>query len=221
VGIAHGATVVTRERARAAAVAGADAVMVSPPPGSAAGPVLRDHFARVGDGLPIPVVVQDHPASSGATLPTEFIAGLTEVLPPRSVVKLEASPSAPKIAKLLATTGAFTVLGGLGGVSLMEELEAGSSGTMTGFAMPEVLVRVVSAYRSGEVETARRIFEEFLPLIVFEAQPGVGVALRKEILRRRGAINHATVRQPAPLLDPISHRSLHRLLGPVEVRIAR
>jgi 4-hydroxy-tetrahydrodipicolinate synthase len=219
VGVTHGATVVTRERARAAERAGAQAVMVSPPPGSAAGPALRDHFARVGDGLAIPLVVQDHPASSGVKLPAEFIAGLAEVLPPGSVVKLEDPPTAPKTARLLALTDAFMILGGLGGVALMQELEAGASGTMTGFALPDVLVRIVSAYRSGEVETARRVFEENLPLIVFEAQPGAGVALRKEVLRRRGAIAHSTVRQPAPLPDAVSLRSLERLLAAMEARV--
>jgi 4-hydroxy-tetrahydrodipicolinate synthase len=121
---------------------------------------------------------------------------------------------------VINAAGAYTILGGLGGVALMQELDAGSSGTMTGFALPDVLVRVVAAHRSGQVETARRVFEEYLPLIVFEAQPGAGVALRKEILRRRGAIAHATVRQPAPLPDPVSLRSLERLLEAAEARMA-
>jgi 4-hydroxy-tetrahydrodipicolinate synthase len=216
VGVTHHATVVARERARAAATAGATAVMVAPPPGSAVGPVLRDHFARVADGLDVPLVVQDHPASSGVKLPVEFVAGLVDVLPPGSAIKLEEPPAAAKIARLRGLTDGLAIFGGLGGVSLPDELEAGAVGTMTGFAMPEALVRIVSAYARGELETARRVFAEYLPLIVFEAQPGAGLALRKEILRRRGAIAHATVRQPAPLPDPITLRKLERLLEGVE-----
>ncbi len=220
VGITHQSTVVTRARALAAANAGATAVMVSPPVGSAAGPALHAHFARVADGLSVPVVVQDHPTSSGVKLPVEFIAGLAGVLPPGGVVKLEDPPAAPKIAALLAKTDAFTVLGGLGGVALMQELEAGSIGTMTGFALPDVLVRIVSAFRRGDVDAAYRSFDEALPVIVFEAQPGAGVGLRKELLRQRGAIAHATVRQPAPAPNPTLLSALETLLRRLEMRAA-
>ena len=220
VGITHQSTVVTRRRALDSVEAGATAVMVSPPIGSAAGPALHDHFARIAENLPIPVVVQDHPTSSGVNMPVDFIAGLAGVLPPGGVVKLEAPPTAPKTATLLHKTDAFTVLGGLGGVSLMQELEAGSIGTMTGFALPDVLVRIVSAYRRGDVEAAYRAFEEALPVIVFEAQPGAGVGLRKEILRRRGAIAHATVRQPAPAANPTLLASLETLLQRLEMSVA-
>lgn len=213
VGVTHQATTVAAARARRAVAAGATAVMVSPPVGSVPGPSLRDHFRRVADGLGTPVVVQDHPASSGVKLPVEFLAGLADVVPPGSIVKLEDPPPAPKMAALLARSPAFGVLGGLGGVALIQELDAGAMGTMTGFALPETLVRIVDAHRAGDVVTARRRFDEALPLIVFEAQPGAGVALRKEILRRRGAIAHATVRQPAPVPDPVTLTELDRLLA--------
>lgn len=216
VGITHNATVVTAERARAAERAGAAAVMVSPPPGSAAGPALLDHFRRVGDAVSIPVVVQDHPASSGVKLPVDFIASLAELLPPASVVKLEDPPTAPKMAALRAATDRFQVFGGLGGVALLAELDAGAAGAMTGFALPDVLVRIVTAHRAGDRATARRVFEAALPLLVFEAQPGAGVGLRKEILRRRGALAHATVRQPAPVPAPFLVAALDELLADVE-----
>ena len=219
VGITHGATAVVRERALAAQAAGAAAVMVSPPPGSAAGSALRQHLVRVADGLEIPFVVQDHPTSSGVRMPAEFIAGLAPDLPPHSCVKAEEPPTAPKIAKILDLAPGYQILGGLGGVSLLSELDAGSHGTMTGFALPDVLVGIVKAHQAGDRDRAKRLFEAALPLMVFEAQPGAGVALRKEILRRRGAIAHATVRQPAPLPDPVSLRILDDLLATAPVGV--
>jgi 4-hydroxy-tetrahydrodipicolinate synthase len=212
VGVTHAATVVTAERARSAERAGAAAVMVAPPPGSRAGPALREHFRRVADAISIPLVVQDHPASSGVRLPVELIAGLAGELPPGSVVKLEDPPTAAKIARVRDAAPSLPVFGGLGGVALLQELDAGSDGAMTGFALPGVLVEIVEAHRAGERERAVRMFEEALPLLVFEAQPGVGVALRKEILRRRGAIAHATVRAPAPALDATTLTALDELL---------
>jgi 4-hydroxy-tetrahydrodipicolinate synthase len=213
VGITHSSTVVTRARARAAERAGVVSVMVSPPPGSAAGSTLKDHFQRIADGLSIPVIVQDHPASSGVKMPVEFIASLYEHLPAGSIVKLEDPPTANKMAKLRELQPGYLIFGGLGGVSLFNELVAGSAGAMTGFALVEFLVGIVSAYHSGDTDRAFEKYEEVLPLMVFEAQPGAGVALRKEILRRRGAIAHATVRQPAPKPDAFSLAALDQLLS--------
>jgi 4-hydroxy-tetrahydrodipicolinate synthase len=202
VGVSHASTRVTAERARSAEAQGADAVMVAPPSPS------RDHFERVLDVISIPLVVQDYPATSGVKLPIDVLATLGNV-----VVKLEDPPTPPKIAALRAAAPTVTVLGGLGGVALLPELRAGSAGTMTGFAFPEALVEIVDAYRAGDTAQARQTWEQALPLMVFEAQPGLGIGLRKEILRRRGAIAHATVRAPAPTVDPQTLAELDALLA--------
>src|SRR4029079_17822177 len=98
---------------------------------------------RVGDGLSVPVVVQDHPASSGVRLPVDFLAGLANELPPGSVVKLEEPPTAAKTAALRRAAPGVSIFGGLGGAALLHELDAGSIGTMTGFAFPHLLVEIV------------------------------------------------------------------------------
>jgi 4-hydroxy-tetrahydrodipicolinate synthase len=219
-GITHNSTTVTRARALACVEAGAAAVMVSPPPGTSAGPALKEHFRRIAADLPIPFIIQDHPTSSGVKMPVEFIAGLFEHMPPNSIVKLEDPPTAPKMKRLLELAPGFQLFGGLGGVSLLHELDAGSSGAMTGFALPEILVGIVKAHQAGDRERARELFNAALPLMVFEAQPGAGVALRKEMLRRRGALAHATVRQPAPTPAPFALELLDDLLAhaPVAAR---
>lgn len=215
VGITHGSTVVVRQRAREAAEMGADAVMISPPPGSTPGAALHDLFRRASDGLRIPVVVQDHPASSGVKMSAEFIARLEPDLPPESVVKLEDPPTGPKIVRLRQAAGMYRVFGGLGGVNLIAELEAGSDGTMTGFALPELLVGIVRLFLAKDRAKARARFNAALPLITFEAQPGAGVGLRKEILRRRGAIRFATVREPATAPSQVLLEELDRVLAPM------
>lgn len=213
VGITHGSTVVVKRRAQEAAERGADAVMVSPPPGSVPGPALHDHFRRAADGLDIPIVVQDHPASSGVKMPAEFIARLAPDLPPESVVKLEDPPTGPKIVRLRQTAGMYRIFGGLGGGNLIAELEAGSDGTMTGFAFANLLVDIVTPFLAKDRKKARERFDAALPLLSFEAQPGAGVGLRKEILRRHGAIHHATVREPAPELSSVLLEELDRVLA--------
>ncbi len=215
VGITHNATAVARQRALEAQAMGVAAVMVSPPPGSAAGPALNEHFARIAADLTIPLIVQDHPTSSGVKMPVEFIASLYERLPPGSVCKLEDPPTAVKMHALRQAEPGYQIFGGLGGVSLLHELDAGSAGAMTGFAVVDMLVEIVSAFQQGDRARAADAYGRALPLMVFEAQPGAGVALRKEILRRRGAIAHGVVRQPAPTPDRFALGLLDDLLETV------
>ena len=213
VGVTAGSTVVARARVVAAVRLGADAVMVAPPPGSSEGAALREHFRRVGDGLRVPVVVQDHPPSSGVKLPAEFIARLFDELPPGSALKLEDPPTASKLRDVRSCAAGLPIFGGSGGLFLLQELEAGADGVMTGVAAPETLVRIVREHRAGNIATARRLFAAALPLMLFESQPGLSTGLRKEILRRRGAIQHATVRQPAPTLSAETLRELEAVLA--------
>ena len=77
---------------------------------------------------------------------------------------------------------------GLGGVGLLDELAAGSAGAMTGFSHPAVLANVLRAYRTGGFAAARDVWAPWLPLANFEGQLRVGLAIRKEVLRRRGVI---------------------------------
>ena len=72
---------------------------------------------------------------------------------------------------------------------------------MTGFAYPEILVRIWRAWESGDRAEAEATYYRYLPLLVFEGQPKLGVAIRKEILRRRGLIDCAVLREPGPRLD--------------------
>lgn len=216
VGVTSASTALAVQRAVSAERAGADAVMVAPPAGSLAGRALRDHFRRIGEGLSIPLVVQDLPVAGGVQMPVEFLAQLADELPPGSAVKLEDPPTPAKMVALGAAAPGLRLFGGLGGTALLHELGAGSCGTMTGFALPHVLVEIVSAYRSGDPERAREAFEAHLPLLLFEAQPVVGLGLRKELLRLRGALADATVRQPAAQLDGRSLATLRELLDSAE-----
>jgi len=88
--------------------------------------------------------------------------------------------------------------------------EAGSSGFNTGFAFPEALTAMVRAARAGDWKVAREIYTRFLPLIVFEQQPGV--AVRKEILKLRGALSSGKVRHPGTALQPATASQLRALL---------
>jgi len=104
------------------------------------------------------------------------------------------------------------IFGGLGGVFLLEELISGATGAMTGFAFPEILVRIVQAFRAGRIDEAADVFYRTVPLMRFEFQEGIGMAIRKTVLQRRGALASAATRAPAGGLDAATTQALDRVL---------
>jgi 4-hydroxy-tetrahydrodipicolinate synthase len=200
---------------RRALAMGASAVMVSPPRLSKLNSnAVLTHYAAVAGEVDIPIVVQDYPPISGYAMEPALLARIAHEIPQARTIKLEDPPTPFKTAKILkASEGTeIDILGGLGGVYLFEELIAGASGVMTGFAYPEMLVEVVKLFRSGDLDRAADRFYSYVPLMRFEFQEGIGMAIRKEVLRMRGALSDASTRAPGARLDPGTRTALVRLL---------
>jgi 4-hydroxy-tetrahydrodipicolinate synthase len=206
------------ERVRVASDAGAAAAMIAPPRNVRAAVLLRRHFQDIADAAEIPLVIQDEPVTTGVELSASLLA---EILahPRISHVKVEESPSPMKVSRILDAAPHARCFGGLGGLYFFEELQRGAVGIMTGFGVPEVLVRIHSLHEGGNAEEARRVFYRYLPLIRFEAQLGVGgVAIRKQLFAQRGIIANPAVRRPAGALDEATLKELTDLLSFLELR---
>ena len=176
--------------------------------------VLSAHLRAVHEATGLPIVVQDYPAISGVTVPADVLAGALADLPFVAAVKAEAPPTPPAIATLTARLD-VPVFGGLGGIGLLDELAAGSAGAMTGFSFPEGLQACVSAFRSGGYDAPREAYLPYLPLVNFEQQVRIALAVRKEALRRRGLIVEASVRPPAASFPASLSDQLDRHLAAV------
>lgn len=196
--------------------AGAAAVMVSPPRmAKLNSDAVVAHFSRLAEAVDIDIVVQDYPPISGFVMEPALLARIAREVPSARNIKLENPPTPLKTKRILERCSGIEVgiLGGLGGVFLLEELMAGAAGVMTGFACPEVLVKIVKLFQSGQVDEAAEIFYRYVPLMRFEFQEGIGMAIRKEVLRRRGAMADATVRAPGANLDDTTRAALDRQLN--------
>jgi 4-hydroxy-tetrahydrodipicolinate synthase len=200
--------------AQKAEAAGADALLVLPPyfvkPGEEG---LVQYYQAIDSMVSVPIIVQDEPQNTGVTMTPALIARLAEEIETCRYAKIESRPSTTKITALRALTGdRMGIFGGLGGMYCLEELVRGAVGIMTGFAFPEALVQVYNHFTSGELNRATESYLRFLPLLVYEGQQGIGLAIRKEVLRLRGVIKCSHVRQPGAGLDETSKQELHRLL---------
>ena len=204
------------EYSHAAKSAGAAAVMVSPPrmPKLNSDAVVK-HYQALAAAVDVPLVIQDYPPVSGYAMEPALLARIAREVPSARTIKLEDPPTPFKTARILQHAEGVTIniLGGLGGVFLLEELLAGAAGVMTGFAYPEILVEVVQAFRAGDPGRAAHLFYGKVALMRFEFQEGIGMAIRKEMLRRRGAFRYNTIRPPGAVLDAQTAAALDRILS--------
>jgi len=202
VGTSHSGTAAATYLSRMAQDLGADAVMVAP----AREPVPNDeriveYYHRISSGMRLPIVLQDHPASTEVHMSAPLILRIVKEVPAIACIKAEAVPTPPKIRALRAgLSRPVAILSGLGALYAPFDLEAGSDGFNTGFAFPEVLRALVDAARARDFDRVHALYARFAALIVFEQQPGL--AIRKEILRQRGLIAGNRVRHPGATITP-------------------
>jgi 4-hydroxy-tetrahydrodipicolinate synthase len=204
----------------AAQKAGAAGVMVSPPRMQTLNSAyVYRHFAAIADRFDVSIVIQDYPPISGYHMEPSLLVEICRKIPTARTIKLEDAPTPYKTARIREIEDGLgiDIFGGLGGGYLLEELIAGATGAMTGFAYPGILVAVVSRWNAGNRDQAADIFYRHVPLMRFEFQEGVGMAIRKEILKRRGALEHSAVRPPGATLDASTIDSLDRILKWLEL----
>ncbi len=198
--------------------AGAAGVMVAPPGHLRSDDQILGYFESVAESLgSTPFALQDYPLATQVQIPPKVILRIVEALPTCVMLKHEDWPGLVKITALRAASdrGArrISILTGNGGLFLPEGLERGADGAMTGFAFPEMMVEVVKAYRAGDPERAHDIFDAYLPLARYEQQPGLGLAVRKTVLAKRGAIASPTLRKPGAALSPADIAEVERLIA--------
>lgn len=199
-------------RGSAAVAGGAAGLLVAPPPVQKNG-VIFDYYRRIGEAVQAPIILHDYPATTGILLEPELVARMFGEIEQVRVIKLEEPPTGPKISQLRRLCPDLSILGGLGGMYLLEELQRGADGIMTGFSYPELLVAIYRAYVRNDLKEAQRIFYGACPLLRYEFQPGIGLAVRKEIYQQRGAIGSAHVRHPGAQIDDELRRELAQLLA--------
>lgn len=193
---------------------GAAGVMIAPAAGLRTETDLKSYFSQVFDGIgDTPVVLQDFPMATGVHMSVPAMATLVADHPSICAIKHEDAPSLPKLTRLLeAMPRPVPILTGSNAQYLPEELRRGAEAPMAGFSFPEVLARIDALHRAGDEDGVDEIFATFLPLIRHEAQGVWGLAVRKEIMRRRGAMASGFMRAPAPKLDRQDMAEIDRLL---------
>ncbi|QGG91991.1 dihydrodipicolinate synthase family protein [Agrobacterium sp. MA01] len=204
---------------------GAAGVMIAPPSSLRNDQQIVTYYKQAAEFIDdTPFVLQDFPLVTSVTIPVSVIQTIIDQIPTCVCLKHEDWPGLSKITALRTaseTTGKrrISILCGNGGVFLPEEMARGADGAMTGFAYPEMMRDVVHYSEQGNPERAQDIFDAYLPLARYEQQPGLGLAIRKYIMAKRGAIATPALRKPGGALSPADISEIERLIARQDRRL--
>lgn len=203
---------------------GAAGVMIAPPNTLRTDEQIVGYYRQAVEaiGADVPFVLQDYPLTFSVQMTPGVIRRIVEELPSCVMLKHEDWPGLEKISTLRGferdgSMRHIAILCGNNGLFLDYEMERGADGANTGYAFPDMLCDVVRLSAAGEREAAHDLFDAHLPLLRYEQQPGVGLAVRKYLLMRRGILASAAQRKPAAALSPLAQAEVEHLLG----RLAR
>jgi 4-hydroxy-tetrahydrodipicolinate synthase len=202
---------------------GAAGVMIAPPSTLKTDDQIVSYYADAVEaiGADVPFVIQDYPLTTNVVMTPKVIMRIIEQHPSCVMLKHEDWPGLDKITALRRASDAgqvrrVSILCGNGGMFLPFEMERGADGAMTGYAYPEMLVGVVDLINQGKRKEAHDLFDRHLQLVRYETQPGVGLAVRKYVLKRRGIIASDTLRKPGPKLSPETIADIEWLIERIE-----
>lgn len=223
VGVSHASNRHVERLSKTAMDQGAAGVMLAPVANLKTDEQVYNYYATVAKllGPEIPICLQDFPQSTGVHMSVSVIHKLIDDFSQVVMLKHEDFPGMRKLSEVREQSAAagrrrISVLVGNGGLFLPQEMLRGADGAMTGFAYPEMLVQVCKLFDEGRDKEAEDLFNVYLPLLRHEFQYGIGLALRKETLKRRGAIRSAYVRRPGPVLNGTDMAELGRLIQRLE-----
>lgn len=222
--ISHFATDIAVARARHARDHGAAMVMMMPP---YHGALLRgtpdqtfEQFARVGE-VGLPIMVQDAPLS-GVDLPVPLLVRMAREIPMVKLFKIECAGAAAKL-RALIEQGGEAIEGPFDGeeaITLLADLDAGATGTMTSAMIPDQIRPVLSFWARGDRAGATEAYARILPAVNHENRQ-CGFRAAKAAMVAGGVIRSDACRHPIPPLHPAARAMLLDLLRPLDPVVLR
>jgi 4-hydroxy-tetrahydrodipicolinate synthase len=203
---------------------GAAGVMIAPPNTLRTDDQIVGYYRQAVEaiGADVPFVLQDYPLTFSVQMSPGVIRRIVQELPSCVMLKHEDWPGLDKISQLRqwereGSLRRIAILTGNNGLFLDYEMARGADGANTGYAFPDMLCDLVRLHGEGRREEAHDLFDAHLPLLRYEQQPGVGLAVRKYVLMRRGLLSSAALRKPGAAFGPQTRAEVDHLL----VRLAR
>ncbi|MGM4932391.1 dihydrodipicolinate synthase family protein [Tardiphaga sp. 619_E2_N8_5] len=223
VGVSASGFAAMRALSRTVMENGAAGVMIAPVPSLRTDDQITGYYRQAIEaiGSDIPFVIQDYPLTLSVQMTPKVIRQIVQENPSCIMLKHEDWPGLEKISTLRAfqaegSLRPISILTGNGGLFLDFEMERGADGAMTGYAFPDMLVELVKLQKAGKRDEAHDLFDAHLPLLRYEQQQGVGLAVRKYVMMKRGFLASDAQRKPGSVLSVKAREEVDYMLSRLE-----
>jgi 2-keto-3-deoxy-L-arabinonate dehydratase len=217
--ISHFASDIVVARAQHAKELGANIVMMMAPYHGAlmkGSPTQTfEQFARVGE-VGIPIMLQDAPLS-GVELDVPLLVKMVKEIDMLKLLKIESVGTAAKLRALLTEASAYIdgPFDGEEGITLLADLDAGATGSMTSATIPDQIRPVIQLHAKGQRDAAIAAYGRVLPAINHENRQ-CGFRAAKETMVEGGVIQSAFCRHPIQPLGSAARAALMELIRPLD-----
>ena len=220
VGVSAPGFAAMRSLAREAMDQGAASVMIAPPNTLRTDDQIVSYYAQAVEaiGADVPFVIQDYPLITSVQMTPGVLRRIVSDNASCIMLKAEDWPGLEKITMLRkwqkdGSLRELAIMTANGGLFLDFEMERGADGSNTGYAFPEMLIDVVRSAKAGNRDAAHDLFDAHLPLLRYEQQPVLGLAVRKYVMMRRGILAHDAQRKPGGALSAIARTEIDYMLA--------
>ncbi|AMO76597.1 MULTISPECIES: dihydrodipicolinate synthase family protein [Pseudomonas] len=207
---------------------GAAGVMIAPPNTLRTDDQIVGYYHQAVEaiGSDVPFVLQDYPLTFSVQMSPGVIRRIVNELDTCVMLKHEDWPGLEKISALRrfeaeGSMRRISILCGNNALFLDQELRRGADGANTGYCFPDMLCEMLATIRAGNIEQGLDLFDAHLPLLRYEQQPGVGLAVRKYVLMRRGLLRSDRQRRPFTPLSEQATEEVETLLARLARRDSR
>lgn len=205
-----------QEMARLAETKGADALILFPPGRvPPQGERFAQFLAAIAGEVSLPVMYQDAPRTTGVSVSTDFMIDLARRIPNLTFSKVECPLPVRRIDALQgATGGKLRCMSGNGGIYTVDAFRRGAWAVMPGVAVVDHFVALYHHFAAGNLDAARDVFENLMPLLWFEDQSlDFFIACEKQILKDRGVIASTHIREHGLQLNDNDRDELRALVS--------
>jgi 4-hydroxy-tetrahydrodipicolinate synthase len=200
VGVSHLGTAPAVALTKYAKNVGADGIIVMPPlAGNKESTLaLNEHFRTVIEKADVPVMIQDPEDFNGVVLNLTLCSKLAMEYDNLVSIKVEGGNTLEKIEDIRRLIGdRVTILGGMSGRDLFEELDRGAHGNVPDCCLSDLLVGAFENYRARNMDRAKEFFSRLQPWLDFVSlHPLLSHEIEKETLRLRDVIKSSHTRSP-------------------------
>ena len=140
---------------------------------------IVQHYRSIGDGIGIPIMAYNNPATSGVDMRPELLVDMFDTIDNVTMVK-ESTGDLSRMQRIAELSGGRLPFYNGSNPLVLDALQAGASGWCTAAPnlRPQPCIDLYDAVRSSDLEKAQILYDDLKPLLEFIVAGGLATTVK-------------------------------------------